>query len=309
VLSAVIPVFGIAGIGLLIRRLSWLTEEADQGLLRVVINVLMPCLILDSTLGNPALGNWRNLALSPLVGFVTMAVGMAVAWLVARGCGLRAGPEQRTFALSVGVYNYSYIAVPLVALLFDDRTMGVLFVHNVGVEACLWTLGLMLLTGGTCGGGWRRLINPPLIAILLALTFNFTGTGGLLPDVVLKMIHILGGCAIPLALILIGATIADHLTEFHTGHSWKTIGAGVLLRLGLVPVLFLLLARYIPATAELKRVIVLQAAMPAAVFPIVMAKHYGGDAATALRVVIGTCALSLLTAPLWIPFGLKFVGL
>jgi hypothetical protein len=56
-------------------------------------------------------------------------------------------------------------------------------------------------------------------------------------------------------------------------------------------------------------VIVLEAAMPAAVFPIVMARHYGGDAATALRVVFSTSLVSLLTIPLWIRFGLKFVGL
>jgi predicted permease len=309
VLSAVIPVFGIAGVGLLIRRLDWLTEEADRSLLRVVINVLMPCLILDSTLGNPALQHWRNLALPPLVGFATVTAGMAVAWALARWCGLRPGPEQRTFALSVGLYNYSYVPIPLAALLFDDRTMGVLFVHNVGAETCLWTLGLMILTGGACGGHWRQIINAPLITILVALFLNFTGAGTFVPAGLLKMVHILGQCAIPLALILVGAIIADHLDEFHRGESWRTIGGAAALRLGVLPLLFLLLARYLPASAELKRVIVLQAAMPAAVFPVVMASHYQGDAPTALRVVMGTAAISLVTAPLWIPFGLKFAGL
>jgi len=49
--------------------------------------------------------------------------------------------------------------------------------------------------------------------------------------------------------------------------------------------------------------------MPAAVFPIVMARHYGGDPATAMRVVIGTSVVGLATIPLWIRFGMKFVGL
>ena len=72
---------------------------------------------------------------------------------------------------------------------------------------------------------------------------------------------------------------------------------------------FILLARYLPASVELKRVIVLQAAMPAAVFPIVMSRHYGGHPPTALRVVIGTSLLSLLTIPLWLRLGMKFAGL
>jgi predicted permease len=71
----------------------------------------------------------------------------------------------------------------------------------------------------------------------------------------------------------------------------------------------LLLAKCLPASVELKRVIVLEAAMPAAVFPIVMARHYAGDPATAMRVVIGTSVVGLVTIPLWIRFGMHFVGL
>jgi predicted permease len=76
-----------------------------------------------------------------------------------------------------------------------------------------------------------------------------------------------------------------------------------------LPVLFLVLARYLPCSLELKRVITIQAAMPAAVFPIIIAKHYGGDPATALRVVLGTSLVGFITIPLWLKFGLKWVGL
>jgi hypothetical protein len=112
-----------------------------------------------------------------------------------------------------------------------------------------------------------------------------------------------------MALILIGAVVADHLHEFHSASGWRVIGSAVLLRIGILPVLFLLLAKFLPASVELKRVIVLEAAMPAAVFPIVMARHYQGDPATAMRVVIGTSVVGLLTIPLWIRVGMRFVGL
>ena len=79
VLSAVVPVFGLAVVGLVIRKLNWLTEEADQSLLRVNINLLLPCLILDTALGNPALGRLSNLLIAPVVGFGTVAFGLAVA--------------------------------------------------------------------------------------------------------------------------------------------------------------------------------------------------------------------------------------
>lgn len=76
----------------------------------------------------------------------------------------------------------------------------------------------------------------------------------------------------------------------------------------MLPFLFILAAKYLPATIELKRVLVLQAAMPAAIFPIAMARHYGGDVRLAMRVVFATSLAGLVTIPLWIRWGLQMVG-
>ena len=65
----------------------------------------------------------------------------------------------------------------------------------------------------------------------------------------------------------------------------------------------------LPFSTEIKRVLVVQAAMPAGVFPIVLARMYGGDPATAVRIVAGTTLLSLVTIPLWIRWGMAWLGL
>jgi predicted permease len=309
VLGAVLPVYCVMAIGALLRRLDLLTEEADRSLLRVTINALMPCLILDWTLGNSALHRLGNVLTAPLVGLATVVLGISLAWACRRMAGLQGEREQRTFAVGVGLYNYGYVPIPLAMMLYDRETVGVLFVHNVGVEAALWTIGLVLLTGGSPGKEWRRIFNLPLLAIGLGLTLNALDWERQIPGFVLTTVKMLGQCAIPLAVVLIGATIMDHLHEFHARPAWRVIGSACLLRLGLLPVLFLLLARYLPCSLELKRVIVLQAAMPAAVFPILMAKHYGGDPATALRVVLSTSLASIVTTPGWIRLGTKWVGL
>ena len=125
----------------------------------------------------------------------------------------------------------------------------------------------------------------------------------------LTVVHWFGQSAIPLALLLIGAIVADHLNEARGGRAVRVITVAALVRLGVMPVLFLLLARYLPCSIELKRVIVLQGAMPAAVLPIVLTKHYGGDARTALQVALGTSLIGLVTIPLWIRFGGHVIGL
>ncbi len=309
VLNAVLPVFLLTGLGALLRRLNWLTEEADKSLLSIVINVLSPCLILDAILHNEALRRAENVLLPPLVGFGTLTAGLFVARLFARPAGLVQPAAARTFSTVTGIYNYGFVPLPLALSLFDRDTVGVLFVHNLGVDLAIWTVGLMTLQGMGGRLDWRKLINAPLVAIVVALALNAAGAGEHLPQVVQKSFSMLGQCSIPMSILLIGATIYDQLHEFHANYGVRVIATSALVRLGLLPLGCILLARYLPCSIELKRVIVLQAAMPAGIFPIVMAKHYGGDTPTALRIVIGTSAIGLLTIPLWIRLGMKLVGL
>jgi len=308
VLGAVLPVVIIALAGVALRKANWLTEDADASLLKVTINLLSPCLILDSILGNKALQQAGNVLLPPLIGYLTVAAGIAVAMLFRRAAGSKSELEGKTFAFTVGVHNYGYVAIPLGLLLFERETLGVLFVHNIGTELAFWTIGIAMLGGPDAGEGWRKLFSPPVLAILVALGINFAGGKALLPEFVVTTAHLLGQCAIPLGVILVGAMIADEFHEFHSEGSWRMILAGSVLRLGVLPLAFLLLAKWLPCSIELKRVMVLQAAMPSAVFPIILAKHYGGDVATAVRVSLGTTIAAVVTIPLWLRAGAKILG-
>jgi predicted permease len=74
------------------------------------------------------------------------------------------------------------------------------------------------------------------------------------------------------------------------------------------PMLILAAAKWLPLSIELKRVLVVQAAMPAGLMPIIIARHYGGQPLTAVQIVLGTTILALLTIPLWLRVGLAWVG-
>lgn len=307
ILNAVLPIFAIAAVGALIRQLNWLTSEADTSLLRATVNLLVPCLIFDSILGNRAFDSRANIFIPPLIGFGTVALGIPLAMAVQHFLGLKEERSRRTFVFSTAVYNYGYVPFPLALSLFDKETAAVLFVHNVGVEIALWGFGLVMLTGASIRESWRKILNPPLIMILVTLGLNFTIGKEHIPVFVQTTAHMLGQCAIPFGVLLLGAILADHAHEFRAARGGRVAVASCVLRLGVLPVLFLLIAKYLPASVELKRVIVLEAAMPAAVFPVVMAKHYGGDPATALRVVLATSLVGLITIPLWIRVGTHFV--
>ncbi len=319
VLQAVLPVFSVAAIGFLIRRKELLSEATEKNLLDVLINVFVPCLIFQSVLGNEALHNIRNVTLAPLSGFVAIALGLAVGRILAPAAGVRDARGRRTFATCVGIFNWGYVPIPLAAALFDKETVGVLFVFITGAEMAVWTLGLMTLTGGSFKEGLKKAINAPFITIVATLSLNLAldpETTRNLADggkshlaFVMKTASMLGQCAIPIGLILVGASLSDKLGEFRDDIGPRVMAASVIIRLGLLGFLFVLLAKFIPGSIELKRVLLIQSAMPSAMFPIILAKRYDGDVICALQVAIATTLVSLVTIPLWLPFWMKWVGL
>lgn len=308
-LAAVLPVFCLAAVGVVLRKVNWLTEEADNSLLRVVVNVLTPCLILDKVLGNEALRQPSNLLVPPLFGFAGILVGIGLCWLFRRRVGLVTDPEQRTFALVAGLQNYGYVPFPLILTLFSAHrdTPGVLFVHNLGVDVAMWTLGLMTFGHASGWREWRKLLNPPIVAIVISILLNVVHAQVFLPRAVITTASMLGACAFPLGIVLTGATMADQTGALHSAQSARTILWSSMFRLGLIPVALLALARFLPASPELKRVLVVQAAMPAGVFPIILSRIYGGHPATAVRIVIGTSVIGILTIPLWIQLGMRWL--
>lgn len=315
-LASVAPVFLIIAAGYAMRRAGWLTAEADASLMRVIVNLLFPCLIFDTILGNRALEKAGNLLLAPAVGFATVALGYAVAFWAAPCFGLRESRARRTFAFTTGIYNYGYVPLPLIAKLFDPQTTAVLFIHNVGVETALWTAGIALLRGmpdaESPRASWavrtRKILNAPVIAILIAIAMHFTGARAWMPVIATSAIHSLGAAAIPLGLILTGATFADQMRDLSARGSGAVSLGAALLRLGLLPVLMLAIAQWLPCPIELRRVILIQAAMPCAVIPVLLTKHFGGDPAMAMRIVLVTSAVGLLTIPLWLQVGIQWLG-
>jgi predicted permease len=199
------------------------------------------------------------------------------------------------------------MAIPLVEKLFGRDTLGVLFVFNVGCEAAIWTVGILMLSGASLrAGGWRRLLNPPIYALLLAVGLNLAGGDAWLPEILRRSIRMVAACAVPLGLLVIGATLVEYFAAPRTLVDRRVTPLACALRLGLLPLGMLALAVSLPLPLELKGVLVVQAAMPAGILPIVIAKHHGGQPLVAVQVVLGTTAVGLFVVPLWLRLGLAW---
>jgi len=307
-LQLILPVFALIAIGVVVRRVHWIEGDAEKSLLRLVVNVCFPALIFESITGNAAMRSAENVLLPPLVGFVVTAGGFLLGRAVGRAAGLTVGTGLRTFALSVGIANYGYLPLPIMAGIWGPESRGVLLVHNVGVEAALWTVGVLVLSGLSLREGWKKLVSPVTITLFVAVAINLAGGADYLPKIFTDLVHALAGCAVPLGLLMTGVSLASYLGDVRALVQPKITLLACVVRLVALPLLILAAAKWLPLSVELKRVLVVQAAMPAGVMPIIMARHYGGQPLTAVQIVLGTTILGLLTIPLWLKAGLAWVG-
>ena len=149
-------------------------------------------------------------------------------------------------------------------------------------------------------------MSPITITLFVAVALNLAGGADYLPKIFTDLVHALAGCAVPLGLLMTGVSPASYLGDVRALVQPKITLLACVVRL--LPLLILAAAKGLPLSVELKRVLVVQAARPAGVMPIIMARHYGGQPLTAVQIVLGTTILVLLTIPLWLKAGLAWVG-
>jgi len=306
ILTVVLPVYLTMAAGFTVRKTGLLPAAVDAGVMRLCVFLLTPCLILERVVGNESVMKPLPVLVAAGLGFGLVALGITLSYFAAPLIGLKNHEGRRTFAVSSGLQNYGFVAIPIVVALFPDKgTMGVLFTFTLGVELACWTAGVGLLTG-LGNAPWKLALNPPVLTILFSLMLNFTGLHGHVPEVAHRTFSMMGACAVPLSVLIIGASIADIWGQERM--RWSVAILSPMLRLGVIPLAFLACAWSLPLSLELKRILIVQAAMPSAVFNIMIARHYGGHGPTAVQCVLATTLVSIITTPLVIAWAVKAIG-
>lgn len=292
--------------GAVLRRTGVLPRECDVPAMQLVYRVMLPCFMLDKILGSEVLRSGPVVVWSIFLGFGMIMVGILFGLGIGRLIGLERGTGMRTFALSSGCQNFGFTAAPVIEILWGAGALSLLFVHNIGVETAMWSVGVMMMSGER-SFSWKRLLNGPVIAVTVGLTLVALGLDDEVTGSFRKAMSMIGVGAFPVAIVITGCTMMDLLGTERP--SWKVIGGSAVVRLMLAPAAMLCAAKFLPLTTELRQVLVVQAAMPAGLSSILIARLYGGRPAVAVQVVIATTVLSFLTLPWIITWGSQWIGL
>lgn len=308
-LLATIPIYIIISMGWLSRRLKWVTPAHDSALMRLSVDIALPCFILSNMLGNTAL---RSVSVSlTTIGLGVLGIGLSlvICWGISKLLRLKVGDGQRTFVVATGIHNYGFFVIPLVAMLHSspgDPMMGLVITHNVGCDMVVWSVGLLLVSSQT-RFSYKLFLRGPIFVVFIALFLIWTGLDQYVPGFVLNALKLMGGCLIPLNLIIFGNLLYDLLGK-PTQFSPKIVFTATAVRVLLLPWIFIALAVFLPVNMELKRLLIFQSLAPASVTSALIARHFGGHPDIAVQIILATCAASFVTLPLWFKVGFALIG-
>lgn len=279
-LPIMLPVLLCAGLGVLWLRLD---QPFDQEFVRRIVMWVAAPALLVSTLGSIDIAP-AALTQVLLASLLMLAYGSLFALVFC----LLLGYSPRDFAVPLIFGNFGNMGLPMCLFAFGEQGLALALGVFLATMVCHFSLGIAVLNGRAVG---RALLHSPIVyagALACVLVFGDIS----LPASVTNTLTILAGLAIPLMLITLGVSLGS--LKFAVAGTALTLGAGRLL-LGIAAGFATVWSLELEGLS--RQVILLQSAMPAAVFNYLLALQYQREPATVAGMVVSSTLLSFISLP------------
>lgn len=278
-------------VGYVVNKRGMLTDRGTSEVNTLLLQIVTPCLIVNSFLTSEDSLSAGELLLS--VGTSALAIGLSI--LLSR-CFFRKEPEGRKKVLqfAAAFSNSGFMGLPLVEGIVGSKGVmyGSFFI--VVFNIFCWTYGFRMMSGGQKMSLKVLLMNPGIIGLVFGLPIYFLDLH--LPAVFSEPVGFLAALNTPLAMLVVGSYIAK--VELHSFISDLAVYKSAALRLLLAPGIFLGLLLLIRPEPNLFVTSVIQAACPAAANTVLFSVQYKRDSALASKTVAVSTVLSIITIPL-----------
>lgn len=240
------------------------TEFPSDFISRIVMNIGTPCLIISVM---------AKVDVQPaIMGQVALATAIVMAAM-----GLFGWAMLRVMKLEIGTYlpplifpNNGNMGLPLCLFAYGQTGLALALGSFMVMMVATFTVGLLLVTSSE-GGIVKRLEaiakQPVIYSMIIAVILLVTHTE--LPRWISNTLDLLGGIAIPLMTIALGVSLATLKIHF-----WKRSVLFSLVRIGGGLLFGLIVCELMGVTGISRNVVLLQCAMPIAVFNYLLALRY-----------------------------------
>jgi malate permease and related proteins len=299
--ATIIPIFLIIFVGWLARRKKFIPDEFLGPANRLVYYLAIPAMIFRA-ISRASFHEEFNVQVLVITLLCILAVFLCV-WVLAGLTGM-ARTLRGTYIQCSFHGNLGYIGLAVVFYYLGESGLakGGIFAGFIMVlQNILAVITLQLhadkqtAKGGAALENIRRIVGHPVILSALAgILVSLSDVK--LPLILDRSLVILSGMALPLALLLIGASLSFDLVRARI----RGVIAASFFKLAALPGLGIFLFKLfdVPATDYLPAFILLAA--PTATLTYIMAKEMKGDADFAVAAISACTLLSAVSYTLWL---------
>lgn len=294
IIYAIIEMFCMFSVGALAMRLKFIEEDDLSKLGHLIIDIMFPMLIFSTITSTFDPSQLNELWMLPVFGFGLMFSGGVLGFAFRYGMRNRKDERMITFHHFCAINNYVFLPLIILQSLWGDKYVALLLIMNIGSTLGFWTVGVGILSGGCIKRTIRNIFSINLLAVVLALSFCFLKIP--VPEIAANVFSKIGGAAVPLMLIIIGAAVynsAHHLLK----NKWDIIYLS-LVRLVLIPLILVWILKLLPLPQPVFRVVFVVSIMPVSSSAVVFMRRFGGNPDFAAQAAVVTTLLSILTIPL-----------
>jgi len=293
VMNQVIVIFIIVMVGFILRKINYLNKQIIKGITDILLNVAIPAITIYSFNMELTEDTLAGASIVLIFGLLSMGSAAVIGAILFR----KYPPDIKTVMRFAAVFtNSAFMGFPVLGSIFGGLGIFYASMYGIAFNLYLWTFGRILFTGSKDLTAIKKaLLNPGIISVIIGLIFFLTPLE--MPFLMVRTSEMLGNLTTPLAMIVIGARLADvKPREMLQG---KQIYYAAVLRLLVFPAVALLILKALNVEQQVLAVCTLLTAMPAASNTVLFAENYGGDSLLASKIVALSTALSILTIPLF----------
>ena len=299
-LVAVAVLLATAAPGYILKKKNMVSEDAMPALSKLLLYVCQPCLTIYSFgIIEFSLETLKNIGIFALAVAIIHVVMLGGAYLCLRGRSKE--PLYRILTIATTFSNCAFFGIPIIEALLPETASELIVytsVYAIVMNVFAWTAGSAIIANDP---GYVKVksvfLNPPVISIAIAVALYVLRVPLSSFKPLFDMITVAGRMSTPVSMLIMGMRLAtvDLKRMWCDVRIYLTIAVNQLLMPALVFVALLALQGLDP---DLRRVLFIISACPAASVVLNYAEVIGEGQREAANVVLLSTILSVLTLPL-----------